>query len=213
MQFRAAITSVILSPTEHTSKWGVCGFFSQHFFHILSGDDCFNYIVRCCRRLSAPMLFTDKTAYICYPFFPLLVSCVWMHTDSAAWVDVSPGDRRKAPDCLWISCSWAAGPVCQRLASYMQHSLLLEFLKNGNLLLQYHTRVFIIVLKWLTVAIQMSCRDIWRGILHTVPYFQGTLYKWAMFKSFIVFTQCFFFCLLKVCPGLFFPKWHMYRPN
>lgn len=29
--------------------------------------------------------------------------CYWKRTDSAAEVDVSPGNQRKASDCLWIS--------------------------------------------------------------------------------------------------------------
>lgn len=96
------------TQSRFSSKWGVCGFgffFPNIFFTsfqvmIVSIILCTvveGFQPRCCSR-------TQQHIFVPL-FFPLLVSCVWMHTDSAAWVNVSPSDRRKAPDCLWISYS------------------------------------------------------------------------------------------------------------
>ncbi len=132
--------------TANSLFWGMFFFFSLSFFEVMIVS-----IVWCCCRRSVPLLFPQEITYIYYSF-PCLFPAVWIHTDSAVWVDNSPSNQWKAADCFWILCSLAGGPLCLFPPPYIQHILRLAPQQRKNLSL-YNHKCILCVLKYVSGCI------------------------------------------------------------
>lgn len=126
------------------SKWGVCvwllTFFSSFFGgcsfpHTVLSHDSFFYVML--------LPFPQEITYIYWPF-PSVFPAVWMHADSAVWVDGGFSQQpMKGSWLLWISCSLAAGPLCLFPPLYIQYSVWLAHAYIHHMYI-LHTEIYVL---------------------------------------------------------------------